>query len=305
MFLLFCCYLHSNAQNLVMNPSFEEHYSCDFGVSNVWECKHVFNPTDAFLPGTSDYYNACISGVGNVPYSSGGYQQARTGNAYTGLFITASNYQEYIQIKLKETLKAGVTYDLSFYANLSNLSREASDDMHVKFVADSIQFQEWPHELFVPDWTNEEGNYLTDTVGWMELSGAYTADGTENWMIIGCFYGIEDVTTQYVYPENLEQANYHIDDVSLVERKLEIPNIFTPNQDGINDLWEIDAEVVSVIIYNRWGLEVYSVNSEFSSWNGNNKKGLPCSSGVYYYVVTISQANDIAETRMGYLTLLR
>ena len=73
--------------------------------------------------------------------------------------------------------------------------------------------------------------------------------------------------------------------------RIVIPNVFTPNGDGINDYLYIDkVDSVSymdweVIIYNRWGRKVYETSRYINgdpnhSWNG---EGAP--EGVYYYVV--------------------
>ena len=73
-----------------------------------------------------------------------------------------------------------------------------------------------------------------------------------------------------------------------------MPNVFTPNGDGIND-WlvvnfscDYDYEVKSFIIYDRWGSEVFSGTSTFpSAWDGKCQK-TACSSGVYVYVLHYS-----------------
>jgi hypothetical protein len=83
----------------------------------------------------------------------------------------------------------------------------------------------------------------------------------------------------------------------------ELPNVFTPNDDGKNDSFRAFdkpnskcprfVERVNFRVYNRWGFEVY--NNEFEieksiyiDWNGrdNNKKDLDA--GVYYYVAEVS-----------------
>lgn len=68
-----------------------------------------------------------------------------------------------------------------------------------------------------------------------------------------------------------------------------IPNIITPNNDGYNDFFEIlptDHEV-RIIVFNRWGKEVYKTNQYNNKWCGEN---LP--SGIYYYLVNIGCTNQ-------------
>jgi len=94
-----------------------------------------------------------------------------------------------------------------------------------------------------------------------------------------------------------------------------IPNVFTPNYDDVNDTWGINFSTVNshiknfkMSIYDRWGLEVYSTNSELSTpnskWDGHTTSGIECSSGVYYYIVTFEK-NSKHILLKGYLSLFR
>lgn len=65
-----------------------------------------------------------------------------------------------------------------------------------------------------------------------------------------------------------------------------LPNAFSPNNDGLNDefmpKFDCDIEDYSLLIFNRWGEQIYSSNNPLDFWDGryNNKKVL---SGVYHY----------------------
>jgi gliding motility-associated-like protein len=88
---------------------------------------------------------------------------------------------------------------------------------------------------------------------------------------------------------------------------LHIPNAFTPNGDGSNDVFRVvpyeSSEVISSLeIYNRWGQKVYE-NFGNSSWDGTID-GQPASSDVYVYIVTI-QCGELVGKRVGDVTLLR
>lgn len=68
------------------------------------------------------------------------------------------------------------------------------------------------------------------------------------------------------------------------EVQLTIPNIFTPNGDGFNELFEVtDLDKYmsnDIAIYNRWGKKVYDIDNYRGEWDGEN---LP--DGVYFYVI--------------------
>ena len=63
----------------------------------------------------------------------------------------------------------------------------------------------------------------------------------------------------------------------------EIPNVFTPNNDGIGDTWKIPGALINVSntlkVFNRWGSVVYEVNGYKNDWDGGEVPD-----GTYYYV---------------------
>lgn len=65
----------------------------------------------------------------------------------------------------------------------------------------------------------------------------------------------------------------------------EFPNVITPNNDGINDLFEIDnlPENTEVIILNRWGNVVFSSDNYQNNWDGKDNSGRALVDGVYTY----------------------
>ena len=70
-----------------------------------------------------------------------------------------------------------------------------------------------------------------------------------------------------------------------------IPNIFSPNSDGNNDVYKLKGEsdpcydFMQVAIYNRWGQKVFeSTDSEFE-WDGTHKGKGNCKAGTYYVII--------------------
>jgi gliding motility-associated-like protein len=92
--------------------------------------------------------------------------------------------------------------------------------------------------------------------------------------------------------------------VSVVEDfRVDVPNLFTPNGDGINDYWVI-ANIFTynaeVFVFNRWGSEVFSTTNYQNDWNGVSADGDPLSDGTYYYVVKVGD-----KVYKGAITILR
>ena len=91
------------------------------------------------------------------------------------------------------------------------------------------------------------------------------------------------------------------------ENNLFIPNVFTPNHDGINDLFIINGNGISSLktkIYNRWGNLIFESNTFNEIWKGKTVIGADCSEGIYFYIV-IAEINDQAKTFYGSITLLK
>ena len=74
--------------------------------------------------------------------------------------------------------------------------------------------------------------------------------------------------------------------------KLSVPNIFTPNGDGVNDEFRINyqgdfSDCYTIKIFDRWGVVVFSSNNPAFSWKGETSLGGKSSQGTYFYVMEI------------------
>lgn len=96
-----------------------------------------------------------------------------------------------------------------------------------------------------------------------------------------------------------------------VPSKLEVPNVFTPNGDGSNDLFFVRMSSLTEInfkVYDRWGNLVYEVlNSKNGNveWDGTNLYGKECAEGTYYYTVTATGKDGKAYDTKGTISLFR
>jgi gliding motility-associated-like protein len=94
----------------------------------------------------------------------------------------------------------------------------------------------------------------------------------------------------------------------------QLPNVFTPNGDGINDLFTpLDGyryvKDIDINIYNRWGQIVFHTNNPGINWNGNvDNSGGACPAGVYYYVCVVDEIRVTGiqpVTFKGFIELIR
>jgi len=89
----------------------------------------------------------------------------------------------------------------------------------------------------------------------------------------------------------------------LLEPIIYVPNIFTPNDDNINDVFKpiltfVSPENFKFTIYNRWGEIIFETSDPKEGWNGKikNKK---CKEGVYYYKIQYLLPNGDLNFKYG------
>lgn len=313
-------------ENLVPNGSFEEYHWCPSYAEGYYinACKYWTTPS----LGSSDYFNECSTDYDNltqrflfsVPENYIGYQYARTGNAYAGFAYTQiddpsipsieQTFSEYIQVELKQKLEQGKLYSLRFY--VSNASTiYCGNSIGAYFSPDELQVEN-DHTLeFTPHYQSDLSFFFCDSTKWFEQEYTFVADGMEKYLIIGVFTLLFDSQTSNFNGEIISGpgqfgANqyFYIDDVSLVEVEFDVPNVFTPNGDWVNDQFVLNGipSDFSITVLNRWGQTLFqtdNINTVF--WDGTYD-GKNCPEGVYFYLL-INEKINFRKT--GYVHLIR
>lgn len=123
----------------------------------------------------------------------------------------------------------------------------------------------------------------------------YTASGTYSLSLyVQGAKGCDDYSS-YVFA---------VDDFS----SLELPNIFTPNDDGVNDVFKPITRGITALnawVYNRYGVLVCSWDKPKIGWDGHSTSGEVCSDGVYFIVLE-AMGFDGKEYKMkSTVTLIR
>lgn len=187
--------LRIQSQNLVWNGGFENAASCpldsryDFFFSGP--CVHWTGPKD----GTADYYHRDCAFAGSPTTTNNSLPFE--GKAFTGIYVSGkfgSTYnREYIQGALKQPLKAGTVYFVSFRVK-PVLASAAGIDRGIAeigaYLGDSlISFSNSPDLLLrqQPQVVNQ-GRVINDTSQWFEVKGCFTAIGGEQYICIGNFF---------------------------------------------------------------------------------------------------------------------
>jgi gliding motility-associated-like protein len=147
-----------------------------------------------------------------------------------------------------------------------------------------------------------------------------TGGGIFNWNLgNGTFSNTQQAATQY-----LNSGNYVVtytvtnaegcsayDTLMIVVTDLApqivVPNVFTPNGDGINELFEIkgiNLNRYDCAVFNRWGRQVFHSTDVKDRWDGKIN-GSPAEEGTYFYVIKAAGAVGEEIRQQGYVSLFR
>lgn len=119
-------------------------------------------------------------------------------------------------------------------------------------------------------------------------------------------------TATQVYEVVGQNADGCIDTASVTitviaeDEEIFIPNAFTPNGDGRNDLFTVygnSIQGIEMIIFNQWGEKIFETNNP-QGWNGEHR-GKKQPSGVYVYVINVTMNSGQLLKRKGSVNLVR
>ncbi|MEI8135724.1 MAG: gliding motility-associated C-terminal domain-containing protein [Bacteroidota bacterium] len=95
-----------------------------------------------------------------------------------------------------------------------------------------------------------------------------------------------------------------------IPSKLEVPNVFTPNGDGSNDLFFLkvaNMSEISALIFDRWGNKVFESTSSTGNieWDGKNLSGKELPAGTFFYVIKATGKDGTEYEKKGNVSLYR
>ncbi len=120
---------------------------------------------------------------------------------------------------------------------------------------------------------------------------------------------IEDSTTN---PNNHHNGDAKSNILQItVQDSLNLDKFFTPNNDGKNDVFPNPLKAFTfpptkyqLIIYDRWGTNVFETTNYTEGWNGRYSGGGAATQGVYLYYIKITGSDGISKEYKGTITLL-
>lgn len=151
---------------------------------------------------------------------------------------------------------------------------------------------------------NVEIAYLPSTDGdwssmahWKENQALWNAMGETDQLAIGNYSTVSKLA--WDFPDV-----YHPYVLTTITEEIIIPNVFTPNEDGVNDTYFITAKGLkefNMVIVNRWGNVVFESDDVQFSWDGTTN-GDKCGDGTYFYIITAKSATKDYK-KQGHITI--
>jgi gliding motility-associated-like protein len=144
-----------------------------------------------------------------------------------------------------------------------------------------------------------------------------------HWAFGDSFFSVENEPLHRYYTDGTYQVEliaYGVDGcndtlvVPLVVSPVDtiIPNVFSPNGDGVNDFFDIfnqkepPTEWFNLVIFDRWGAPVFTTVNPLDRWDGSKGNGgSPVPDGVYYYVIKMKFLKGKVINYAGPVTVLR
>lgn len=120
--------------------------------------------------------------------------------------------------------------------------------------------------------------------------------------------GTKEVCYQIAYADECGNISALSGEICIViSSSLSIPNAFSPNGDGVNDIFKINDGIYAnfrLSIFNRWGAQLFTSTDPTQGWDGEFE-GQPVNSGTYLYRLTFQNADNLPITKSGSFVLIR
>lgn len=186
----------------------------------------------------------------------------------------------------------------------------AFDDWITVLKSPVAGFENDPEELSFFNRTTAITDLSEDAISWFYTFGdgglAYIAEPTYTFQDTGMYVITQVVTHESGCTDTLRK---NIDVEPFLA--LQMPNAFTPNNDGLNDDFRGKGYLpglreYNLSIWNRWGEKVYETSDPNSGWNGEyQNEGQQAMAGVYVFVVRYIGPRGEPYEQKGHVTLIR
>ena len=247
----------------------------------------TLTPHEGCAPLTVDFSNLSNAGIGSQYFWNFGDNNASTSTSPTHIYSEPGTYS----VTLKAVTAAGCSRQIIF-----------PDTVHVWPVPIAQIIATPPvASILYPVIQFHDGGVGSNSWTWDFGDGTATGSGQS----IEHTYELPNIYDITLFVEN----QFGCKDTAYTritieeETTLYVPNAFTPNGDGINDLFNIYGIGISsgtMSIFNRWGQMIYTTDQPEKGWNGQDgRTGSMCQLGVYVYRIDVITYKGVKRTITG------
>ncbi len=202
---------------------------------------------------------------------------------------------------LPDRERALVSQEFNYQLLVLNNGNTAADELLITF--------KLPRQLVYTEGIQETDKDLQYNPGKKELvwklARLESKESASRWIKVRGEFSGQAITTARVISKQQDIDPTNNEDQAAVDIvTLFIPNVITPNGDGKNDTFEVvglDAfKSNKLIIFNRFGNEVFRSINYQNNWSGENLK-----EGTYFYYLEIEDGTGVVHRNKGYVLLMR
>lgn len=298
-----------------------------------WELVHGWGnaSSDQAAP---DYYHMNGTLGGDLPQTPVAFLMPYEGDAVMGFIATGThglNRRTYLSNELETPLEEGRVYQVSFaitngFITEGSFSGLGTSHLGMCFtIGEPVQNGNQPMDI-EPQFQLQTVEYHRE---WKVFTFSFTADSDFTHMTFGVFGDDAGKTITAFEPNNPTLAYYFVDDFRIEERPsgmlqetpdskgelasvdddfmappfpeektfdFFIPNAFTPNGDGDNDIFKpvLNQDLTNYVfcIYSRWGELIFKTTDPMEGWDGNTSGDNGASVGVYVWELRYDQWDE-------------
>jgi gliding motility-associated-like protein len=227
---------------------------------------------------------------------------------------------------------AGGDYQISWNTTIAPiLNAPAGTSWQLVVLDNATGCETTPETVIIPGYPNVNANFIVTPnsacISFADASRVNIIDLSQNATLGMWDFGNgagqnyapgQNLTQNFASPGNYQINLYVMNDAGcedtsnysfcvLPEVPVFVPDIFSPNGDGNNDVLFVRGNGIARIdfhIYNRWGEEVFATTDPTKGWDGQ-LRGSPSQSGTYFYTLKIRLSNDTPLTLTGEVILVR
>jgi len=318
----------------LVNGSFESNSSLPASLGD-WSVVTDWNNAGS-ADASPDYFHVSANVVTDLPETPSALVNAFDGDAIMGLAVCAkagANRREYLSTRFSAPLIVGQEYHLCFritngIRTSTSLSGLKADNIGVLFSTNAVT--QTSHNPI-----NATPHFKIDTAlyseKWEKALFTFIADQPYEYLTLGLFNDDSNHNISIAEGVNPQFAYYFVDDFQLSTEIIDdnppvdpgtvytdppnapffVPNAFTPNNDGDNDIFIPVAGTITdwnLEVFTKWGDPVFFSKISSRGWDGSCS-GRPCANGSYIWKITYKVADENGESRSvceyGFVNLVK